>query len=103
MRPVTDGGNGELLTVKARYKMPESETSELISKAVRIGGPVQFLPLASAVAEFGLLLRDSPRDVQRWDALAYRTNRLTVPNSESAELENLREMIATARGLARIR
>jgi len=102
-RPVTDAGNDELLTVKARYKMPESDTSELISKAVRAGGPAQYLPLASAVAEFGLLLRDSPRDVQRWDALAFRTNRLTVPASDAAALENFRELVATARGLARIR
>jgi Ca-activated chloride channel family protein len=102
-RPVTDAGNGELLTVKARYKMPESDTSELISKAVRAGGPAQYLPLASAVAEFGLLLRDSPRDVQRWDALAFRANRLTVPAGDAAALENFRELVATARGLARIR
>ena len=103
VRPVTDAGNGELLTVKARYKLPDSETSELISKAVRPGGPVQYLPLASAVAEFGLLLRDAPRDTQRWDALTSRTNRLTSTNSDAAELDNFRELVATARGLARIR
>jgi Ca-activated chloride channel family protein len=102
-RPVTDAGNGELLTVKARYKMPDSDTSELISKAVRSGGSVQYLPLASAIAEFGLILRDAPRDTQRWDALAWRTNRLTVSNSDAAEFENFKELVATARGLARIR
>jgi len=102
-RPVTDVSNGELLTVKARYKLPDSDTSELISKAVRPGGSVQYLPLASAVAEFGLLLRDAPRDAQRWDALTWRTNRLAVPNSDAAELDNFRELVATARGLARIR
>jgi len=102
-RPVTDVSNGELLTVKARYKLPDSDTSELISKAVRPGGSVQYLPLASAVAEFGLILRDAPRDTQRWDALAWRTNRLAVPNSDAAELDGFKELVATARGLARIR
>ncbi|HEX5069785.1 MAG TPA: von Willebrand factor type A domain-containing protein [Vicinamibacterales bacterium] len=102
-RPVTDAGNGELLTVKARYKLPDSDTSELISRPVRAGGPAQYLPMASAVAEFGLLLRDAPRDAQRWDALAWRTNRLTVPNGGAAELDNFKELVATARGLARIR
>ena len=60
-RPVvTDTSAGEWLTVKARYKQPEGETSQLITRAVRNGGRVRHLPLASAVAEFGLLLRAAP-------------------------------------------
>ncbi|MEN7972300.1 MAG: von Willebrand factor type A domain-containing protein [Verrucomicrobiota bacterium] len=54
----------ELMTVKLRYKRPESDTSKLISHAVRArelqpmgnGGNIAF---ASAVAEFGMLLRGS--------------------------------------------
>jgi len=35
--------------------------------------------------------------------VTWRTNRLAVPNSDAAELDNFRELVATARGLARIR
>jgi Ca-activated chloride channel family protein len=53
----------ELLTVKLRYKEPEGETSRLLNAAVRDCGPVGRgslnLRFAAAVAEFGLLLRES--------------------------------------------
>ena len=103
VRPVVDTTRGELLTVKARYKMPDADTSELLSKAVRAGEPVRFLPMASAVAEFGLLLRDAPRDAERWDALASRIDRLQGTTADAADIEGFRELVATARGLARIR
>jgi Ca-activated chloride channel family protein len=56
--------SGELMTVKLRYKDPDGQASQLISKPVRDGGAdMAMLPedlrFASAVAEFGLLLRDS--------------------------------------------
>ena len=63
---------GEWLTVKARYKQPEGETSQLITRSVRSGGRVRHLPLASAVAEFGLLLRAGNGTAARWNALAAR-------------------------------
>jgi Ca-activated chloride channel family protein len=96
-------GNGEWLTVKARYKEPEGDTSALITHAVRAGGRVQHLPLAAAVAEFGLILRDAPRNIARWDGLERRAARLTAPASLAADLDSFRELVATARGLARIR
>jgi len=53
----------ELLTVKLRYKQPQSETSQLISNTITSdevaqspSGDFQF---AAAVAEFGMLLRQS--------------------------------------------
>jgi Ca-activated chloride channel family protein len=102
-RPVADVTHGELLTVKARYKMPDADTSDLLSKAVRAGEPARFLPMASAVAEFGLLLRDAPHDAERWDALARRVDRLPVTTADAADIDGFRELVATARGLARIR
>jgi len=59
--------------------------------------------MASAVAEFALLLRDAPRDRDRWDALARRVDRLQPATADAAEIDNFRELVATARGLARIR
>ena len=53
--------DGELLTVKVRYKAPDGEQSRLITTIVR-NAPVALtanLGFASAVAEFGMLLRGS--------------------------------------------
>ena len=58
---VLEGGD-EWMTVKLRYKHPEGETSRLLSFPVREGtrAPSPDARFAAAVAEFGLLLRDSP-------------------------------------------
>ena len=95
--------NGEWLTVKARYKAPDSDTSQLMTQAVRPLARAQFLPLASAVAEFGLLLRDAPDDLARWDALTRRLAAVDVPTAIAPEVAELKELIATARGLAKLR
>lgn len=58
-------GGGELLTLKLRYKQPDGDKSQLIERPVTDGGKgyaqasVDF-KFASAVALFGMLLRDSP-------------------------------------------
>jgi Ca-activated chloride channel family protein len=95
--------SGEWLTVKARYKLPDAERSDLISVAVRSGSRVQHLPLASAIAEYGLLLRDAPRNETRWDALSRRVDRLAVPASQAQDLEGFKELVAIGKGLSRIR
>jgi Ca-activated chloride channel family protein len=73
-----DPGGGELLTVKLRYKEPGAESSQLLSVPFtdeglafeQAGGDFRF---ATAVAAFGLCLRDSElrgkatlADVFRW-------------------------------------
>ena len=52
---------GELLFVKLRYKDPDGETSKLIDRAVADRGarPSADFTFAAAVAQFGLILRDS--------------------------------------------
>src|SRR5262249_13243753 len=56
--------SGEMLTVKLRYQEPEGDTSKPLSVAVKDEGkrleqaPMDFR-FAAAVAEFGLLLRQS--------------------------------------------
>jgi Ca-activated chloride channel family protein len=56
--------SGEWLTVKMRYKHPESDTSLQVVKALPVdalGQPEsQDFRFAAAVAQFGMLLRDSP-------------------------------------------
>jgi Ca-activated chloride channel family protein len=54
--------SGELLTVKVRYKEPDGDTSQLLSRVLmnRPEPMTANLGFASAVAEFGMLLRESP-------------------------------------------
>ena len=54
----------ELLTIKLRYKQPEGKKSQLIEKAVKdasiaLGNSSDNFRFSAAVAEFGMLLRDS--------------------------------------------
>lgn len=93
--------SGEWLQVKTRYKRPESETSELITTVVRPGTRVQHLPLASAVAEYALLLRDAPRNQERWDSLARRVQQLEVPASMGSDRDGFKDLVEIARSLAR--
>jgi len=58
---------GELMTIKARYKAPDSKTSKLLSRVVRSASVIGKLSAtsidyrwASAIAGFGMLLRESP-------------------------------------------
>jgi len=53
--------SSDLLYVKLRYKEPEGSTSRLMTRAVAddVGSASSDFAFASAVAEFGLLLRDS--------------------------------------------
>lgn len=61
---ITTTDHGELLTVKLRYKDPNGDKSKLLSKAV-LDNPLSFnatsdnFRFATAVAEFGMLLRQS--------------------------------------------
>ncbi len=63
-RPVSTTASAEMLTVKLRYKKPDGDKSELIEKPV-IDSNAAFastspdFKFAAAVAEFGMLLRDS--------------------------------------------
>lgn len=54
-------GNGELLSLAIRYKLPNENTSRLMRHVVsdRVAAPSTDLTFASAVAGFGMLLRQS--------------------------------------------
>nr|WP_068887700.1 von Willebrand factor type A domain-containing protein [Pedobacter panaciterrae] len=63
-KPVISGNNKELLTVKLRYKQPDGKVSKLIEQPV-IDNRIPFnkttnnFRFSAAVAEFGMLLRES--------------------------------------------
>lgn len=61
--PAVSASPDELCTVKIRYKLPESDQSNLLSfpvKKLAKASASENFRFASAVAMFGLLLRDSP-------------------------------------------
>jgi Ca-activated chloride channel family protein len=60
-KPTGGAPSGELMTVKVRYKQPDGSVSKLITRAVpdRSGALTANLGFAAAVAEFGMLLRNS--------------------------------------------
>ena len=98
-QPAGDSG-GEWLTVKVRYKLPGAEASDVITQPVK-PGPVKYLSVASAVAEFGLVLRDTPRNLERWQAVLDHADRLIVPTELLADMDGFKELVATAAELAR--
>jgi Ca-activated chloride channel family protein len=66
--------DGNLMTVKLRYKSPEGDRSELISRSVRSDGsaraPTGDFQFAAAVAAFGMKLRGSHHgDQLGWDRI----------------------------------
>lgn len=91
----------EWLTVKVRYQLPEGEQSRSIQLAV---APVEaprltFLPFASAVADFGLLLRDERPNRARWDALTRRLSSMAIPPERAADRDQVLELVELAKGI----
>jgi Ca-activated chloride channel family protein len=82
------------MTVKVRYKDPSADTSRLISAAVRNeSSPLTpNLGFAASVAEFGMLLRESPfKGDSSWDEAERlaRTYRGEDPDGYRAEFARL--------------
>jgi Ca-activated chloride channel family protein len=65
-RDTRAAGSGELLTIKVRYKAPDGRTSQLLSRTLmnRPSAMTANVGFASAVAEFGMLLRESAHSGQ---------------------------------------
>ena len=63
----------ELMTVKVRYKQPDGDRSTLVTVPVagRETASARHIDFAAAVAEFGMLLRDSPHKAESsWEDVA---------------------------------
>ncbi len=107
-QPSDAARSGELMTVKLRYKQPESDVSKLIARVVpdRAGVLTPNLGFAAAVAEFGMLLRKSEfRGQSTWahaQELA-RRHRGNDPDGYRAELVRLIDLASAleAHGTAR--
>ena len=93
----------ELMTVKLRYKAPEGDASRLLSVAVRQAddaAPKPRLAFASAVAGFGMLLRES----EHKGTLSYAGVRELAGRGTGADPNGYRsefvKLVAAAEGLA---
>jgi len=89
-QPTRVASSGELLTVKVRYKAPDGDTSQLLSRILmnRASDMTSNVGFASAVAEFGMVLRDSPdRGNASFLAAAERAHRLRGEDKEGYRTE----------------
>jgi Ca-activated chloride channel family protein len=73
--PAATANTSEMMHIKVRYKAPDGDTSRLLEFPVRNPSPrmTHNLGFASAVAEFGLLLRNSEyRGSATWEGIVSR-------------------------------
>ena len=99
--PRPDVGADEVLTVKIRYKRPDESESRLLARTLTRPsaaghGPSDAFRFASAVAEFGLLLRDSPYKGGASYERAYERAREALGDDEDGRRGELLSLIRTA-------
>jgi Ca-activated chloride channel homolog len=106
-RPVTRATDAsELATINVRYKAPDGDTSRPITAVIRnrvqpMSGNLAF---ASAVAEFGMLLRESDhrgRASYQSAASRARAHRGSDPEGYRAEFVKLVDLAASLKSVAR--
>lgn len=104
--PATGRRNAELATVKFRYKEPEGQKSKLQQKVVgtavtELNNVSEDLRFATAVAELGLLLRDSDfKQKANFDQLIVRAKASKGKDEEGYRAEFIR-MAENARDLSK--
>ena len=103
--PRPEVGVDEVLTVKLRYKRPEETESRLLARTLTTpsageAGPSDAFRFASAVAEFSLLLRDSPYKGNASYERAYERAREALGDDEDGRRSELLSLIRTADNLA---
>ncbi len=101
--PAADAARDELMTVKLRYKAPDGHVSRLLSVAVKagVGELSPNVGFAAAVAEFGMLLRQSPhRGASTHADAAALARRFRGPDPDGYRAEFIR-LVELADALAR--
>jgi len=98
-RPAPGASTAELMTVKVRYKDPDGDASRLLEVPVanRTAALAQNLGFAAAVAEFGMLLRESAfKGDSSWAEAAElaRTHRGGDPDGYRAEFVRMVDLAA---------
>ena len=100
-----DVAANEVLTVKLRYKRPEESGSRLLARTLMTpadgdAGPSTAFRFAAAVAEFGLLLRDSPYQGDAAYELVYQRAREALGEDEGGRRSELLSLVRTAGSLS---
>ena len=102
VRPDASGSN-EVLTVKLRFKPPHGSRSSMLTRVLAKpdarAEPTQALRFAAAVAEFGLLLRDSPYKGAADFDRAFEQGRLALGRDDSGRRSEFLSLIRTAERL----
>jgi Ca-activated chloride channel family protein len=99
--PVNGTYADELMTVKLRYKAPDGDTSRLVTAVIRTKPQAMTanVGFASAVAEFGLMLRGSAHvPAADFTPLAARARRFRGPDPDGYRAEFVR-LVELASGL----
>jgi Ca-activated chloride channel family protein len=99
--PVNGAYADELMTVKLRYKAPDGDTSRLVTSVIRTKPQAMTanVGFASAVAEFGLMLRGSAHvPAADFAPLAARARRFRGPDPDGYRAEFVR-LVELASGL----
>jgi Ca-activated chloride channel family protein len=104
LEPARGTGTSELATVKVRYKAPDGDTSRLLTTVLanRPQAMTANIGFASAVAEFGLLLRESDhRGQASFESIIARTRtfRGADPEGYRAEFTKIVDLAAGLKGL----
>src|SRR5688572_16661636 len=104
LEPARGTGTSELATVKVRYKAPDGDTSRLLTTVLanRPQAMTANIGFASAVAEFGLLLRESDhRGQASFESIIARTRTFRGPDPEGyrAEFTKIVDLAAGLKGL----
>ena len=104
--PSTAAPRDEVMTVKLRYKAPDGDDSRLMTVAVKNGAtePSANIGFAAAVAQFGMLLRNSESRGTATHAAAAalaRQHRGPDPDGYRAEFIKLVELAGSLKTLAR--
>ena len=102
--PRADVAAAEVLTVKLRYKRPDESESRLLARTLAMPeadapDPSGAFRFAAAVAEFGLLLRDSDYKADADYDLAYERAREALGDDEDGRRSELLSLIRTADNL----
>ena len=101
-RDTRAAASGELLTVKVRYKEPDGDKSSLLTEVVlnRPSAMTANVGFASAVVEFGMVLRESPsRGQASFQSASVRARQFVGEDEEGyrAEFVRLVDRAATLR------
>jgi hypothetical protein len=74
-----------------------------MEQPIRRTAAAPHVAFAAAVAEFGLLLRDTNAPRDRWDRLAQRVKTMPADGPDAADRQSFRDLVELAAGLRKIR